>query len=82
MRVTTSKLICDKCGKTLPEYPALFNQEKHYNMTIYYKSFIWGISCKKVNLCKKCAKEYFEAVKPFLNQAKPDDLEQEYAVEN
>lgn len=76
MRITTSTLYCDKCAKVLPEGYLNELKEPRYDITVYYKSIIYGISCKKVKLCKKCANEYFQLVKPFLNRAMPDDIEQ------
>jgi len=62
MQKTVTTIYCDKCGKDISK------SHQHCNMVIYYKSIVWGIVGKKIDLCSKCADEYFKAVKPFLNK--------------
>ena len=65
MRVTTTKLYCDKCGTLLKEG---FMKDM-YNIPIAYKSLIWGFCAVNVTLCKACSKEYFDVTKQFLQKA-------------
>ena len=72
MRVTTTKLYCDKCGKLLKEG---FMKDM-YNIPIAYKSRIWGFCTVSVTLCKACSKVYFEATKQFLQKVEVNDNEE------
>ena len=72
MRITTTKLYCDKCGKLLKEG---FLKDM-YNIPIAYKSKIWGFSAVNVTLCKKCSKEYFKVTKQFLLKCERNDSEE------
>lgn len=72
MRVTTTKLYCDKCGKLLKEG---FLKDM-YNIPIAYKSIVWGFAAINVTLCKECSKEYFKATKQFLQKANINDNEE------
>lgn len=69
MRVTTTKLYCDKCGKLLKEG---FLKD-WYRIPIAYKSIIWGFTAINVTLCKGCYKEYVKVTKPFLRKTDIDD---------
>lgn len=69
MRVTTTKLYCDKCGKLLKEG---FLKDM-YNIPIAYKSIVWGFNAINVTLCKECSKEYFKVTKQFLQKANIND---------
>lgn len=73
MRVTTTKLYCDKCGKLLKEG---FLKDS-YSIPIAYKSIVWGFGATKVTLCKECTKEYFKVTKQFLQKADIDVKEEE-----
>ena len=72
MRITTTKLYCDKCGKLLKEG---FMKDM-YNIPIAYKSKIWGFNSVNVTLCKKCSKEYFKVTKQFLLKCERNDIEE------
>jgi hypothetical protein len=78
MRVITSKLYCDKCGKLLK---GGFLKD-FYTIPIAYKSIVWGIDITNVTLCKECTKEYFKVNKQFLQKADIDDKEGEEENEN
>ena len=72
MRVSTTKLYCDKCGKLLKEG---FLKD-WYRIPIAYKSIVWGFGATNVTLCKECTKEYFKVTKQFLQKADIDDKEE------
>ena len=74
MRVTTTKLCCDRCGDVIKE--GLFHG-RPYMIPVAYKSRIWGMNYVKLDLCIKCSKEYFKITKEFLKKAKPNDLEED-----
>ena len=73
MRVTTTKLYCDRCGKLLKEGFL----DNIYNIPISYKSIVWGFTTRNVTLCKECTKEYFKVTKQFLQKADIDYKEEE-----
>ena len=52
MRVTTTNLYCDKCGKLLKEG----FMKDYYTIPIAYKSIVWGFGAVNVTLCKECTK--------------------------